>query len=392
MKQFGIYIAVGLLAASCANQGDLAQYDDDGIYTASASEKSGSSADAKDAYYFVDEDPNASGSDQRYYGSEEGDPEQRDLATTDDYVPEAKSLPSESGRAYSNQRYNSPTAHSAYASSVPITMRMGYSSFHNPAFGGGGFGMSVGYGYGYNNMNPWWGYYDPWNPWCRWNRWNRWNNWYAWNAWSPYGPYGMGYNSGFAMGYHYGVNSNNWNNSYYAGDANNNTYNGPRPGYTGGSFTNSTGQIQPRGDRSRTLSRGDQTRPDRDGVRSRTPDQRPASRTPRYDGYQRPSNPDATRTPSRDDNSNKRPGIRWNNGSRTPDFNRPGGNSKPNSGYTPRGRNNSSPSTRPSRSPSNNNFSRPSKPSRSPSKTTPSSPSRGSGGSSGGNSRGGFKR
>lgn len=400
MKQFGIYIVVGLFAASCANQGNLAQYDDDGIYTASAKKESGSSANAQDAYYFVDEDPNTSDNNQRYYGSEEGDAEQRDLATTDDYVPEARSLPSESGRAYSNQRYNSPTAHSAYASSVPITMRMGYSSFHSPYYGGGGFGMSMGYGYGYgsNCMDPWWGYYDPWNPWCRWNRWNRWNNWYAWNAWSPYGPYGMGYNSGFAMGYYYGVNSNNWNNGYWAGDNTSNTYSGPRSGFTGGSFSNSNGQIQPRGRDAVRVSGNDQARPDRDGTRTRTPETRtperdPASRNPRYDGYQRPTNPNATRTPSRDDSGNQRPGIRWNNGSRTPDYSTPGGNSRPNSGYTPRSRNNnSSPSARPSRSPSNNNFSRPSTPSRSPSISTPSSPSRSPGSSSGGNSRGGFKR
>lgn len=397
MKQFGIYISVFLLSVACSNQSELAQYDDDGIYARSDNKKS-SPADPEDAYYFVDEDPNASGAE--YYGSEE-----EAMASGDDYVPEAKSLPSESGRAYNNQRYNSPTAYSSYTSHVPITMRLGYSSFHSPYYYGGGLGVSVGYGY----MDPWWGYYDPWNPWCRPYAYNRWNSWYTWNMWSPYGPYGIGYGSGYAMGYHngyyHGINSNNW----YGGESNvSNTYTGPRTGFSGGSFNSSVGGsgISPRGrmtEADRSPSRVDQSRggvqPSREGVRrptregvqpSRegvTPSRGGIERPNRFDNNRRPANPDLRDPATRPDNSRneRQPAIRWNNGSRTPDLNNNRGTT-PSRGYTPPSRNNTPPATRPSQP--SRNFSPPSTPSR----TAPSSPppSRSGGSRSGGN-RGGFR-
>jgi hypothetical protein len=406
MKQLVIYAAVLALLSSCANQGNLAHYEDDGIYARPAASSS-PTAGASDSYYFVDE--GNAGSEQRsgeYYGSGDGD-----LAMADDYVPEARSLPSESGRAYNNQRYNSPTYNAGYATAMPITMTMGYSSFHSPFMYGGGMGMGMGMGFGY--MDPWWGMgmYDPWHPWYRWNRWNRWNSWYSWNMWSPFGPYGMcyggwgmGYGMGFGMGYHMGygmgVNSYNW-----SGESQSNTYHGPRPGFGGGSFGSAGGSgagsfdginrggAQRVPNQARTPARGDT--PSRFDTPSRTDG---VDRVRPNDG--RTPNPNATRTPStRPDNSrnnNDRSFFRWN----TPRDNSPGttrpapGNSRPNPGYSPPSRG-GAPAARPgSSSPSRNNFSRPSTPSRSPGGMSPSSPSRGGGSPSGGGggSRGGFRR
>lgn len=380
MKQLGLYIVALTILSSCANQGNIAQYEDDGIYSQPAASKS-ATPDASDAYYFVDED--GSGQNARsgeYYGNGES-------ASTDDYVPEARSLPSESGQAYNNQRYNSPTYSSAYTSNIPVTMRMGYSSFHSP-YAGMGMGMGVGIGMGYGYMgNPWWGsYYDPFNPWgpyYGWNRWSRWNMWYSWNMWTPYGPYGScfgGYGMGFNNGFYAGVNSYNWGES-----SNNNTYNGPRPP-VGGSFgnvgSNSSGFSPRNNSRFTSDGRGERegaspTRGD-NNVRtpnSRTPDEfRSPNREPsRANTERRPTNPNATRTPQQ--SREREPFFRWNNGnnSRTPDYNR--GGSQPNRGYTPPSRGGSSPSARPGNSRTPNSYSRPSTPSRSPS-TRPSTPSR----------------
>lgn len=385
MKQFGIYIAAIFLMTACANQGNLASYDDDGIYARSGKKKA-ASANAEDAYYFVDEEPGSE--DQKYYGSED-----QAIAGEDDYVADAKSLPSESGRAYSSQRYNSPTYYSAYTSHVPVTMRLGYSSFHNPFAYGGGFGISVGYGYGF--YDPWWGYYDPWNPWCRPYPWGR--SWYSWNTWYPYG-YGMGYSAGYANGYHngyyQGINSYNWNNSW-GETAYNSTYHGRRPGFGGGSFgVSSPGNTGPRG-RNTFESTGRTATPTgtrtgrefqrSENTRTRTPDRNPTRDNPAIDN-RRPANPNATRRPA---DNNDRPAIRWGNGSRTPDINR--GGTQPNRGgvTTPsRGNSYSRPGSSPSR---NNSYSRPSSPSRNNSFSRPSSPSRSvspSGGSSPRNSSG----
>lgn len=407
MKQLGIYVAVLVLLSSCANQGNMAYYDDDGIYARPAGSNAAAASGAEDAYYFVDEGQGSEAQrDGEYYGGSDGD-----LATTDDYVPEARSLPSESGRAYNDQRYNSPTYSAGYASAMPITMRMGYSSFHSPIGFGGGVGVGVGFGY----MDPWWGMgiYDPWHPWYRWNRWN---SWYAWNMWSPFGlyggcfggwGYGMGYNTGFGMGYYMGMNS--YNNGWAGESSNHNLVNGPRPGFMGGGFGSSGGTNMgsfsginrggseavsnrtPAPARGNTPSRFDS--PSRADSPSRTDGidlSKPNTRTP---------NPNSTRTPSaRPDNSrsNDRSPFRWN----TPrDNNRPNTqpapsrSPRPNSGYSPPSRGGSSPSMRPGSSSPSRNYSRPSTPSRSPS-MSPSSPSRSSGGSrsGGGGSRGGFRR
>ncbi len=396
MKQFGIYIAAALLMTACANQGNLASYDDDGIY-ARPGKKQATSATPADAYYFVDEEPQADG---QYYGSED-----HASAGEDDYVAEAKSLPSESGRAYSSQRYNSPTYYAAYTSHVPVTMRLGYSSFHDPFAYGGGFGVSVGYGYGF--YDPWWGYYDPWNPWYRPHPWGR--SWYSWNTWHPYGyyGYGMGYGAGYAHGYsngyYHGVNS--YNNNYWGEHNSSQAYTGRRPAFGGGSFgTTPPGTTGPRGrstfespQRTPAQSGRDIRGIDRDRSRTTTPERSPTRENPAINN-RRPVNPNATRRPA--DSRDNRQDIRWGNGSRTPDMNRGGSTQPGRQGVTPPARGNDS-YTRPS-APSRNNYSQPAAPSRNNTMSRPSTPSRnvapsspspsrssGSSGGSRGNSTGG---
>ena len=369
MKHFGIYIAVFLIATACANQGQLAQYDDDGIYARPANQQSGT-ANPSEAYYFLDEQ----GTAQNGFSDASG------TVPSDDYVPEARALPSESGRVYNNQRYNNPTHFANYASAMPLTMRMGYSAFDYPfdpfmtGFGGGNMMFGVGFGY-----NPWWNpwmFMDPWNPMYRWYRHRHLMSFFGWHSWSPWGPYGhmgfgWGYNLGFNAGYWCGINSYAWNQGVWTGDnwtSNNNS--SPRPALGGSSFNAGGSSGLAPGVSAFESRQQESFRRPADGVQNAPSDRGGINRgdqPSRTDNFSREANPGIQRIPSPERNDGFFGGSSRdrNNGSTAPSR---GGN---NSRFTPPARSNPSPSVRPGSSSPSRNFNTPS---RSPSpRTSPSS-------------------
>ena len=415
MKHFGIYLSVLLLGTACANQGQLAQFDDDGIYARPADSRSGG-ATTQDAYHFLGEDQGASGSSAGYLGSDRSADGDIWAANGDDYVPEARSMPSEDGRAYSNSRYNNPTHFNQYATAMPVTMRMGFSSFGGPMMMGGmGMGMGVGMGWGMGGFyDPWWNpwmCWDPWNPWFRWHRWRMWGGFGMWHTWSPWGPYGhwgmgwgygMGYGMGFQHGYWAGINAYNFNQGIWAGDGGGGTINsGPRPSLGGSSFNNSTGsapgaagfQGANRGGLDRAGQRPNSDQINRGGGIQRTPDgTRVPSQSPsRSDGFSRPAPSRGTpshRTPPPSDGRNNSFFRGGGNRGGAPSTSPPRGGSRSPGISSPSPSRGGSPSMRPS-SPSRS-FGSPSRGGSSPRMSSPS-PSRG-GGSMGGGSRGGGGR
>lgn len=425
MKNVVWFLAGIVTITSCANQSDIAQYNDDGIYSVSSKKKK--SADTEPVY-FVDEQGTQRSSEDPST-ADYGYRQATSTETGEDYAAKSNYDEYSMDEAYGRHQY----ANGANARIPGNRMRMslgtrsmfggmshgfnpyaggfgfydpfydpflnpfgyGYNSgfylsgrnpfaHHNPWGFGTGFGMGFGMGYGmmgYGMMGFGGGFYDP---------------FYS----GFYNPYGFGYNP-------YYLYCPPYQSGFY-GD--NNIYTGPRPAVSGGSVTSDgiTGYSRPGGG----IRNADGDIVNVDNIKPNIGDGASRGgiiRVRDNDGGYSPVIDRTPKAPIRGDDNNRGDIIRTPNQPVAPDNNRIrdnvrtpqtegrqrnplfnwSGDSPSNSGTrTP---SNNRPSTSPShRSPQNNSPSSPS--GNFNSSPRPSAPSSPSGGGSRGGSGGGMRR